>query len=53
MGSPRDFARLLEAVEQGNWLPVVDSFRPLSEATAAHERMEAREHFGKLVLAIG
>jgi zinc-binding alcohol dehydrogenase/oxidoreductase len=53
MGSPRDFAGLLEAVERGKWRPVVDSVRPLDEATAAHERMEAGEQFGKLVLAIG
>jgi zinc-binding alcohol dehydrogenase/oxidoreductase len=53
MGSPRDFAGLLEAVERGSWKPVVDSVRPLHEAAAAHERMEAGEQFGKLVLAIG
>jgi zinc-binding alcohol dehydrogenase/oxidoreductase len=53
MGSPRDFAGLLEAAERGNWRPVIDSVRPLAEATAAHERMESGEHFGKLVLGIG
>jgi NADPH:quinone reductase-like Zn-dependent oxidoreductase len=53
MGSPRDFAGLLEAVERGSWRPVVDSVRPLHEAAAAHQRMEAGEQFGKLVLAIG
>ena len=30
----------------------VDSVYPLAEARAAHERMEAGEHFGKVVLAI-
>lgn len=53
MGSPRDFARVLEAVERGSWKPVIDSVRPLHAAAAAHERMEAGEHFGKLVLATG
>lgn len=53
MGSPRDFAGLLEAAERGSWRPVIDSVRPLAEAAAAHERMEAGEHFGKLVLGIG
>jgi len=30
----------------------VDSTFPLSEARAAHERMEAGEQFGKIVLTI-
>ena len=34
------------------WRPVIDSVRPLAEAAAAHERMEAGEHFGKLVLEV-
>lgn len=51
LGSPRDFARLLEAIERQEWRPVIDSVRPLAEVSAAHRRMEAREHFGKLVLS--
>ena len=50
MGSPRDFAALLDAVERGSWSPVVDSVRPLAEAEDAHARMDAAEHFGKLIL---
>lgn len=50
MGSPRDFAALLAAIEAGGVVPVIDSVRPLAEAAAAHERMEAGAHFGKLVL---
>src|SRR5690606_21042017 len=53
MGSPRDFAALLAAVEAQGWSPVIDSVRPLAEAAAAHAREEAGEHFGKLVLGIG
>jgi NADPH:quinone reductase-like Zn-dependent oxidoreductase len=53
MGSPRDFAGLLAAVEVQGWSPVIDSVRPLAEAAAAHAREEAGEHFGKLVLSIG
>jgi NADPH:quinone reductase-like Zn-dependent oxidoreductase len=30
--------------------PVVDSVMPLAEARRAHERIEARSHFGKIVL---
>jgi len=52
LGSPREFEQVLATVEEGRWSPVIDSVRPLSEAAAAHERMEAGEHFGKLVLAI-
>jgi zinc-binding alcohol dehydrogenase/oxidoreductase len=52
MGSARDFAGMLRMVEEGRWQPVVDSVRPLAEAEAAHDRMKAGEHFGKLVLSI-
>ena len=53
MGSPRDFAGLLAAVEASGWSPVIDSVRPLGEVADAHRREEAGEHFGKLVLSIG
>jgi NADPH:quinone reductase-like Zn-dependent oxidoreductase len=53
MGSPSDFAALLRAIAAGRWAPVIDSVRPLAEAAAAHERLEAATHFGKLVLEIG
>jgi NADPH:quinone reductase-like Zn-dependent oxidoreductase len=52
MGSPRDFAGLLRMLAVAEWTPVVDSVRPLAEAEAAHERMKAGLHFGKLVLSI-
>lgn len=52
MGSPRDFAGLLAALEHGAWTPVIDSVRPLGEAAAAHAREEDGDHFGKLVLGI-
>ena len=52
MGSPREFAALLDMIDRGSWSPVVDSVRPLAEAADAHRRLEAREHFGKLVLEI-
>jgi putative PIG3 family NAD(P)H quinone oxidoreductase len=37
-------------VEQGQLRPVIDRTFPLSEAAAAHARMEAGEHVGKIVL---
>ncbi|MEW6582644.1 MAG: zinc-binding dehydrogenase [Actinomycetota bacterium] len=52
MGSPREFAQLLAAVEAQDWAPVVDSVRPLADAAAAHAREEAGQHFGKLVLEV-
>ena len=52
MGSSRDFAAMLRLVETGGWHPVIDSVRPLAEAEAAHDRMKAGEHFGKLVLSV-
>ena len=53
LGSPRDFERLLRMVDAADWRPVIDSVRPLAEAEAALARMQAGEHFGKLVLSIG
>ena len=41
---------MLRMVNDGDWHPVIDSVRPLAEAEAAHDRMKAGEHFGKLVL---
>lgn len=48
-----DFAELKDVVallEAGKLRPVVDRVFPVREAAAAHRRMEAREHFGKIVL---
>jgi zinc-binding alcohol dehydrogenase/oxidoreductase len=52
MGSPRDFFSMIRMVNDGDWRPVIDSVRPLVEAEAAHDRMKAGEHFGKLVLSV-
>ena len=41
---------MLKFVRDGRLRPVVDSVMPLAEARRAHERIEAREHFGKVVL---
>jgi NADPH:quinone reductase-like Zn-dependent oxidoreductase len=50
MGTRDEMLEVLEHVRAGRLRPVVDSVRPLAEARRAHERIEAREHFGKLVL---
>ena len=52
MGSPRDFANLLRAVEDGSWTPVIDSVFRLADAEAAHMQIESKEHFGKIVLSM-
>lgn len=52
MGSPRDFDAMLEHVEHASWRPVIDSVFPLREAAAAHERLDAADRFGKVVLRI-
>jgi putative PIG3 family NAD(P)H quinone oxidoreductase len=40
-------------VEGGRLRPVIDATFPLSQANAAHERMEAGENIGKIVLEVG
>ena len=39
-------------VEEGRLRPAMDRVFPLAEASAAHARMEAGEHVGKIVLAV-
>ena len=53
MGSPREFAAMLELFGQGGLRPVVDKTFPLAEAAAAHRRMEEAGQFGKIVLSVG
>lgn len=38
---------------EGGWKPAMDRIFPLTEASAAHARMQAGDHVGKIVLAIG
>jgi NADPH:quinone reductase-like Zn-dependent oxidoreductase len=52
MGTKEDFEAAYELVASGRAKPVIDSVLPLAEARAAHERMEAGEQFGKIVLRI-
>lgn len=52
LGSPREFDALLAHCAGAGWRPVVDSVFPLEEAAAAHERLDAPDRFGKVVLAI-
>jgi NADPH:quinone reductase-like Zn-dependent oxidoreductase len=52
MGTNEDFAGAFELVKSGRATPVVDSVLPLEEIRAAHERLEAGEQLGKIVLTI-
>ena len=52
LGSPREFDALLAHCGEATWRPVIDSVFPLREAAAAHERLDAPDRFGKIVLAI-
>jgi NADPH:quinone reductase-like Zn-dependent oxidoreductase len=52
MGTGEDFAGAYELVSSGRALPVVDSVLPIEEIRAAHERLEAGEQLGKIVLTI-
>jgi NADPH:quinone reductase-like Zn-dependent oxidoreductase len=50
MGRRAEMVEVLQFVNSGKLRPVVDSVMPLREARKAHERIEARAHFGKIVL---
>jgi NADPH:quinone reductase-like Zn-dependent oxidoreductase len=52
MGSPREFDALLAHAADAPWRPVIDSVYPLRETGAAHDRLDAPDRFGKVVLAI-
>jgi NADPH:quinone reductase-like Zn-dependent oxidoreductase len=52
MGTRGDFEAAFELVKSGRARPVVDAVFPLSEARAAHERLESGAQLGKIVLRI-
>jgi NADPH:quinone reductase-like Zn-dependent oxidoreductase len=52
MGARSDFEAVFELVTSGRAVPVIDHVFPLAEAAAAHERLEAGEQLGKIVLRI-
>jgi zinc-binding alcohol dehydrogenase/oxidoreductase len=52
MGSQADFEAVYDLVVSGRAAPVVDAVFPLAEAAAAHQRLEAGEQLGKIVLRI-
>jgi NADPH:quinone reductase-like Zn-dependent oxidoreductase len=52
MGTPAEFAAMLELYGKGGMKPVVDTAFPLADAAAAQRRMEEAAQFGKIVLRI-
>jgi NADPH:quinone reductase-like Zn-dependent oxidoreductase len=52
MGTRADFQGAYDLIAAGKARPVVDEVFPLSEAAAAHERLERGEQLGKIVLRI-
>jgi zinc-binding alcohol dehydrogenase/oxidoreductase len=52
MGSRADFEAVYDLVASGQAVPVIDHVVPLAEAAAAHERLEAGEQLGKILLRI-
>jgi len=50
MGRRDELVAALEHIRSGRLRPVIDSVMPLARARQAHERIEAREQLGKVVL---
>lgn len=52
MGSPDDFTRMVQFVNQHQVKPIVDSITPLQDGNEALSAMEASPQFGKFVLSM-
>jgi len=52
MGTPEEFAEMLELYTNTGMRPIVDRTYPLEKAAKAHRRMESAGQFGKIVLEI-
>jgi NADPH:quinone reductase-like Zn-dependent oxidoreductase len=50
MGSKAELLEVLKFVEQGSIRAIIDTVRPLTEAREAHESLENRAQFGKVLL---
>jgi len=51
MGTMGELHTVLQFVFRGQLNPVIDTVYPLSEIRAGHQRLETRQHFGKVVVA--
>ncbi|NNE00785.1 MAG: zinc-binding dehydrogenase [Pirellulaceae bacterium] len=52
MGSPADFAAMLELVDEHKIRPVVDEVAPLAQGNAVVSQMKSSPQFGKYVLVV-
>lgn len=52
MGALSELKQVIPLLENGTFRPVLDSTFPLQDAAAAHQKMEDRNLFGKIVLKI-
>ena len=52
MGMQADFEGAYRLIADGRARPVIDEVLPLEEIRAGHERLEAGEQLGKIVLAV-
>jgi NADPH:quinone reductase-like Zn-dependent oxidoreductase len=52
MGTMGELHQVLKFVFRGQLKPVIDTVYPLSEIRAAHERLERKEQFGKVVVTL-
>jgi NADPH:quinone reductase-like Zn-dependent oxidoreductase len=52
MGSKAELFSVLDLVKRGLVKPVIDTVMLLTKAREAHERLESREQFGKIVLRV-
>src|SRR5580704_11288143 len=52
MGSRSELYTVLKLVVDGKLRPIIDRAMPLAECARAHELLELREQFGKIVLAV-
>lgn len=50
MGTLGELHQVLKFVFQGKLNPVIDRVYPMAEIAAAHQRLENKEHFGKVVV---
>jgi NADPH:quinone reductase-like Zn-dependent oxidoreductase len=50
MGSMGELHQVLKFIFRGQLKPVIDRVYPLAETRAAHERMERKEQFGKILV---
>ena len=52
MGGHQELEEVISLVEKGKLKPIVDKTFPLKDAKAAHDHMDSRRFFGKIILSI-